>query len=113
MKLSLLPKVFLSALTTTLFMFLLAFERQSAGPLHFLVFSKTEGFRHASIEAGKAALTKMASEKGFTVEFTEDAAAFNTPNLKKYNAVVFLNTTGDVLNETQQLEFERYIQAGG
>ena len=113
MKLSLLPKVFLSALTTTLLIFLLAFDRQSAGPLHFLVFSKTEGFRHASIEAGKAALTKMASEKGFTVEFTEDAAAFNTPNLKKYNAVVFLNTTGDVLNETQQLEFERYIQAGG
>ena len=41
----------------------------------------------------------MAAEKGFTVDFTEDATKFNTPNLKQYNAVVFLNTTGDVLND--------------
>ncbi|MES1224787.1 MAG: ThuA domain-containing protein, partial [Bacteroidota bacterium] len=78
-----------------------------------LVFSKTEGFRHASIEAGKKAFSKMAAEKNFTPDFTEDAAQFNTANLKKYNAVVFLSTTGDVLNEEQQQEFERYIQAGG
>src|SRR5215469_16543689 len=78
-----------------------------------LVFSKTEGFRHASIDAGKAAFAKMATEKGFAVDFTEDAAQFTTANLKKYNAVVFLSTTGDVLNDAQQQEFERYIQAGG
>ena len=78
-----------------------------------LVFSKTAAFRHASIDAGKAAFSKMASEKGFTVDFTEDATQFTTAILKKYNAVVFLNTTGDVLNDAQQLEFERYIQAGG
>src|SRR5690606_34457205 len=33
--------------------------------------------------------------------------------LREYAAVVFLNTTGDVLNEVQQADFERYIQAGG
>ncbi|HEY8917049.1 MAG TPA: ThuA domain-containing protein [Chitinophaga sp.] len=78
-----------------------------------LVFSKTEAFRHPSIDAGKAAFSKMAAEKGFAVDFTEDAAQFTTATLKKYNAVVFLSTTGDVLNDAQQLEFERYIQAGG
>ena len=78
-----------------------------------LVFSKTEGFRHASIEAGKTAFQKMAGEKGFTANFTEDATRFNTGNLKQYQAVIFLNTTGDVLNDKQQTEFERYIQAGG
>ena len=55
----------------------------------------------------------MAAEKGFTVDFTEDASQFTNANLKQYNAVVFLNTTGDVLNNVQQEEFERYIQAGG
>jgi cytochrome c len=78
-----------------------------------LVFSKTEGFRHASIQAGKVALKKMGEEKGFDVDFTEDATQFATRNLKNYNAVIWLNTTGDVLNNEQQAEFERYIQAGG
>jgi len=78
-----------------------------------LAFSKTDGFRHASIDAGKKALAQMAAEKGFAIDFTEDATQFATNNLKKYNAVVFLNTTGDVLNNDQQQEFERYIQAGG
>ncbi|MGB5378528.1 ThuA domain-containing protein [Muriicola sp.] len=81
--------------------------------MNILVFSKTEGYRHESIEAGKDALTKMADEKDFEVVFTEDAEQFNERELKKYNTVLFLNTTGDVLNEAQQNAFERYIQAGG
>lgn len=81
--------------------------------LNLLVFSKTEGFRHQSIGAGQAALKKMAAEKGFSVEFTEDASQFNEKNLAKFNAVVFLSTTGNVLNDAQQGSFERYIQAGG
>jgi cytochrome c len=78
-----------------------------------LIFSKTAAFRHASIEAGKVAFQKMAQEKGFTVDLTEDATQFNPENLKRYRAVVFLNTTGDVLNANQQTDFEHYIQAGG
>src|SRR5688572_12219572 len=63
-----------------------------------LVFSKTDGYRHESIIAGKAAFQKMATERGFVVDFTEDATWFTANTLKKYNAVVWLNTTGDVLN---------------
>ncbi|PHN05950.1 ThuA domain-containing protein [Flavilitoribacter nigricans] len=78
-----------------------------------LVFSKTESFRHESIAAGKTALLKMGKEHGFTVDTTEDASVFNEQQLQKYNVVVFLNTTGDILNDAQQLEFNRFIQAGG
>ena len=113
MKWKLLLKAGPAMLSITLLILVFSFNRQSARPLHILVFSKTDGFRHASIEAGKVAFTKMATEKGFTVDFTEDATKFTTANLKKYNAVVFLSTTGDVLNDIQQQEFERYIQAGG
>ena len=81
--------------------------------INVLVFSKTAAFRHQSIEAGKTALAKMAKEKGFGVSFTEDAAQFTELNLKKFNTVIFLNTTGDILNNEQQNAFERYIQAGG
>lgn len=81
--------------------------------INVLVFSKTAAFRHQSIEAGKKALATMATEKGLGIQLTEDATQFNEANLKKYNTVVFLNTTGDVLNGEQQNAFERYIQAGG
>jgi cytochrome c len=81
--------------------------------INVLVFSKTAAFRHQSIEAGKTAIGKMSKEKGFGASFTEDAAQFSELNLKKFNAVIFLNTTGDVLNNEQQNAFERYIQAGG
>ncbi|GAC1482764.1 MAG: hypothetical protein NVS1B5_01140 [Gemmatimonadaceae bacterium] len=78
-----------------------------------LVFSKTAGFRHSSIGAGTAAVRKLGQENGFTVDATEDAGAFTTKNLARYRAVVFLNTTGDVLDAAQKNDFERYIQAGG
>ncbi|PHK97061.1 ThuA domain-containing protein [Neolewinella marina] len=78
-----------------------------------LVFSKTAGFRHEAIEAGQEAIREMAKEKGFRADFTEDATAFTEQNLGGYHAVVFLNTTGDVLDAQQQESFERYIQAGG
>lgn len=53
------------------------------------------------------------AQKNFAIDFTEDATKFTTANLKQYSGVVFLSTTGDVLNDAQQQEFERYIQAGG
>lgn len=78
-----------------------------------LVFSKTGGFRHASIKDGKLALQKLAAEHNFVVDFTEDATAFTDTNLARYDAVVFLLTTGKILEDSQQAAFERYIRAGG
>ncbi len=81
--------------------------------INVLVFSKTEGFRHESIEDGIEAIKKLGTAHDFTVAATEDATFFKEKELKKYNVVVFLSTTGDVLNDAQQLEFNRFIQAGG
>ncbi|SIM60797.1 ThuA domain-containing protein [Micromonospora cremea] len=86
----------------------------SAAPLtKVLVFSKTAGFRHSSIPNGIAAIRQLGTANGFTVTATEDAAQFTTANLAQYQAVVFLSTTGDVLNASQQSAFESYIAAGG
>ncbi|MFF0721983.1 ThuA domain-containing protein [Micromonospora sp. NPDC003816] len=82
-------------------------------PYDVLVFSKTAGFRHDSIAVGTQAIRDLGAANSFTVTATEDAAAFTTGNLAQYEAVVFLNTTGDVLNATQQTAFESYINAGG
>lgn len=78
-----------------------------------LVFSKTKGFRHESIRAGATAIYQLGEENGFAVDTTEDASWFTDKRLSEYSAVIFLNTTQNVLNADQQVAFERYIQAGG
>ncbi|MFB8247546.1 ThuA domain-containing protein [Streptomyces sp. NPDC055952] len=78
-----------------------------------LVFSKTAGFRHSSIDDGIAALRALGTANNFTVDATEDAGAFTTGNLAQYKAVAFLSTTGDVLDGTQQSAFESYVKGGG
>lgn len=113
MKLKSIPLIGFAILFVAIILMAFTFQKTPAEKPLVLVFSKTDGFRHASIEPGKIAFQKMATEKGFGVEFSEDATQFNAANLKRFNAVVFLNTTGDILNDGQQAEFERYIQAGG
>ncbi|MGW2509699.1 ThuA domain-containing protein [Streptomyces scopuliridis] len=78
-----------------------------------LVFSKTGGFRHDSIPAGITALKELGKTTGITVDATEAAGQFTTNNLARYDAVVFLSTTGDVLNADQQKAFENYVATGG
>ncbi|MEV1331185.1 ThuA domain-containing protein [Micromonospora costi] len=85
----------------------------AADPFSVLVFSKTAGFRHDSIPTGIAAIQQLGAANGFTVDTTEDGGAFTDANLTKYQAVIWLSTTGDVLDADQQAAFERYIRAGG
>jgi type 1 glutamine amidotransferase len=78
-----------------------------------LVFSKTTGFRHDSIPDGIAAIRALGAEHGFRVDDTEDAGRFTEAVLAQYKVVVFLSTTGDILDQEQKAAFERYIRAGG
>jgi type 1 glutamine amidotransferase len=72
------------------------------------VFSRTAGFRHESIGAGIEALRGL-----FRLDATEDPGAFTAENLARYRAVVFLNTSGTVLDAGQKAAFEAYIRSGG
>jgi len=78
-----------------------------------LVFTKTMGWRHKSIEKGVNTLKFLGLQNNFVVTHTEDSLAFNSNNLKKYDLVIFLSTTQDVLGAEQQAAFEKYIQNGG
>ncbi len=79
-----------------------------------LVFSETAGFRHVSgINAGRPAIEALGAMHGFEVDLTEDSADFNDANLARYDAVVWLSTTGNVLNEDEQAAFQRYSRNGG
>src|SRR5215203_4501921 len=84
-----------------------------SGKSKILVFSKTAGFHHESIPDGIAAIQKLGSQNDFEVDTTSNAEWFTEDSLNKYAAVVFMSTTGDVLNNYQEAEMERYIQSGG
>jgi type 1 glutamine amidotransferase len=85
----------------------------AAAAYEVLVFSRTAGFRHESIAAGIRAIRELGADGNFAVTATEDPGAFTAGSLSRYAAVVFLNTTGDVLDARQQTAFEAYIRAGG
>ena len=78
-----------------------------------LVFSRTEGFRHDSIAAGVAVLRTEARRRGMRVRATEDPSVFSGRGLRGVRAVVFLQTTGDVLDAPQERALERFVRRGG
>ncbi len=84
-----------------------------AGPFKLLIYSRTAGFRHASIEVGIAAVQELGEANGFEVTATEDPAQFNLDTLGQYKVVLFLNTTLDVLGPQEEAAFEQYIRGGG
>jgi cytochrome c len=88
-------------------------EPLARGHFNVLVFSRTLMYRHASITNGIAAIKQLGTEHGFQVDATEDASWFTPEKLAKYKVVVFLSTSGDILNEEQQQAFRKYIEDGG
>lgn len=78
-----------------------------------LVFSKTAGFRHDSIAAGIAMVQQIAQDHGYSVTVSEDSSLFTTANLAQYSTIVFMNTTGDIFNVSQEAAFKTYMENGG
>lgn len=82
-------------------------------PHKVLLFTKTKGYHHESITAGIAAIKKIGQENNFNVDVDSSTEVFNDDDLKKYKAVIFLSTTGNILNSDEQVALQRYIEAGG
>lgn len=77
-----------------------------------LVFSKTKSYRHLSIPNGIQFLANLKCELNWNVDFSEDATDFTDQNLKKYDVVLFLNTSGDIFNQKEQKAFKKFIKSG-
>jgi len=93
---------------------LLAGLAAQAEQFKVLLFSKTAGWHHESINDGVTAIRQLGKLHDFDVFWTEDAnRVINDKELAKYKVVIFLCTTGDIFNADQQAAFERYIKAGG
>ncbi|QKW23998.1 ThuA domain-containing protein [Kitasatospora sp. NA04385] len=82
-------------------------------PTDVLVYTRTTGYRHASIPAATEALRELGREHGFAVEATEDPAAFTDASLAGRGAVVFLSTSGEVLAPDGRAALRRWVEGGG
>jgi uncharacterized protein len=83
------------------------------GCVALLIFSKTADYRHDNIPAATLALSRLAHELGHHAEVTEDARCFSAQSLKAYTAVVWLNTSGDILEAAQRDAFATFVRGGG
>lgn len=93
-------------------LFLFGVTLSSHAQKRVLIFSKTKGFRHSSIEKGAEVLKQLLDKEKIESDHSEDATLFTDQVLKTYDAVLFLSTTGDILDPAQQDAFMRYIQSG-
>jgi type 1 glutamine amidotransferase len=92
--------------------------RIDEGPAaRILVFTRTLDYRHASIPAGVAAVRELAAGLAdgvrLDVDATEEPDLFTPAGLARYAAVIFLSTSGDVLDDAGKAAFEAYIRGGG
>ncbi|KAJ8692838.1 hypothetical protein PTI98_010112 [Pleurotus ostreatus] len=78
-----------------------------------LIYSATRGFRHDSIPTAIEALQNASNTINLRFDSTEDQALFNEQNLARYDAILFLSTTGEVLDDAGKASFQKYLNSGG
>ena len=83
-----------------------------AEQFNVLLFTKTAGWHHKSIPAAVVNINSLAKEHHFNLVWHEEASYFNDEYLTQFDVIIFMMTTGDILNEAQQLAFTRFIQSG-
>jgi uncharacterized protein len=82
-------------------------------PVDYLLFTRTIGFRHASLQPAIDAFEALSRAEAWTLTHSEDGASFAPERLGRHHVVVLLNTTGDVLNSAQRESFEAFVARGG
>ncbi|MGV9349006.1 ThuA domain-containing protein [Streptomyces spiralis] len=90
-----------------------AVPESSGNQYRVLVFTKSTEAHPSVTNAGVDAIRQLGDQLRFAVQVTDDSRKFDEEHLKQYRAVVFLNTSGDVLTTAQQDAFEAYYRAGG
>jgi type 1 glutamine amidotransferase len=77
-----------------------------------LLVTTTKGWHHEGLHYGVVALQQLAQRNEFTLDLFQDPNSFTDKILRQYQVVIFLHTTGDIFDSTQQKVMERFIQSG-
>ena len=77
-----------------------------------LVISETKGWVHDSIESGIDLIENIGDKNNFNVYHSDNSKVITSENLKEFNSIIFLNTTGDILTKNEQNVMEQFIKNG-
>jgi cytochrome c len=100
------------SVTRTFVVNVLPVARDPAARFRILIYSRTVGFRHSSIDEGITALNLLGQQQAIQVDEAEEPTLFTDEVLSRYDVVVFLSTTSDILNPDQEAALERFIRSG-
>src|SRR4051794_5506458 len=78
-----------------------------------LVFTGTAGTANPVSTTAASAISALGAANSFTVDTTSAAADINATKLAGYKAVVFVNSSGDVLDTAGESALQSYVQNGG
>ncbi|MEE6282432.1 ThuA domain-containing protein [Georgenia sunbinii] len=103
--------------------------REDDGETRVLVYSRTVGPRHAHLgtalgpglnpelganNVAQQGMVNWGEEYGFDVDWTEDHTWMNSAGrLRPYDAVIFLSSTRDTLDDNAQTALMQYVRSGG
>lgn len=96
-----------------LFAFVLIYMLNVKAQTNILVFSKTNGYRHASISNGQDMFKALAKQNNWKLTFSEDSLIINRKILCKTDVLVILNTTGNIYGADQKKALQKYVRKGG
>ncbi len=91
---------------------LLCFGTLSAQQFKALLVVQTAGWQHESTFSALPAMEKMAARHDFKLDLKQRAMPVNDKMLANYDVVIFINTTGDIFNDAEQMAMEKFIQSG-
>lgn len=77
-----------------------------------LIFSRTKAFRHECIEPGTIALESYFKTHGIHSMHSEDSSMISDEKLQPFDAIIFFQTTGNILDSIQQLALQKFIKSG-
>ena len=85
----------------------------AAGTGSVLIFTGTEGYEHDVIDEGSEAIRSMLENRGYQVWVSDDTTLFRPGFGERFDVLIFFNTSGNVLNESQQEVMRQFVEAGG
>src|SRR3954447_10744120 len=101
------------ALTLLVALFALSATPALASPAKVLVFTATAGTPNASSGDIANAIKAMGDAGQFTADVSSSAADITAAKLADYRAVVFVHSSGNVLDATQETALTDYVNTGG
>jgi hypothetical protein len=103
----------LKALALVATFFIVGAAPALAAPAKVLVFTGTAGTPNASSGDIATAIQSLGTTGQFTADVTSSASDINATKLADYRAVVFVNSSGNVLDATQETALTDYVNTGG